>query len=442
MRVHTMLPIVAVAVTVACRGGTTPTLSASFLDSRSECPKEWVFAKEPRYDGDFAVPGGQLSVPREIQNVPEFHDCQRFLVEDQASRELVYGARYAIFAAKDLGRTDTLEMLNDTTLGEGDKDEIALASRLTAGLATAAAEIVADSDYAPLKILRGFNCLYVYLEGPQDWHAKMVPSGTVEQDCSEPVDPNELHGDTLAVRLTGQGHGFTRHDFPKAARWDWDSVRTQHYIGTRCGAAWCEVGDFDFVSSKDRAERFGHPSAGSPVKLRRSFYVKGWYDEQELAIRDGASVVPSGIWGVIVPDSMLEAYSESDFQGWARAAEVALTVPEGVAVNPYQGKYNFTHTDDPISRPNRIYLCKVQAGAACELSNPDIPKTCEGDGDEAWRARIINALGEVAYRCVKRCDYTGQGFDVPGTARWRWLKDDEGAWMRCLQGCCELHGQH
>ncbi len=83
------------------------TVSSSFLDSRRECPKGWVFPKGQSQPGELAVPAGQLSVPREIQNVPEFHDCQRFLVEDGG--RLVYGERFAIFAARDLSWTDTLE---------------------------------------------------------------------------------------------------------------------------------------------------------------------------------------------------------------------------------------------------------------------------------------------------------------------------------------------
>jgi hypothetical protein len=402
-----------------------------------------VWPKEPRYDGDFAVPAGQLSVPAEIQNVPEFHDCQRFLVEDETSRELVYGARYAIFAARDLARTDALEMLNDTTLEAEAKDSISRLTGLEAGEAMAAAEIVADADYTPLQIERGFNCLYVFLQGHQDWHAIMVPSGTVEQDCSEPVDPNELAGSTLHVRLTGQGHGFTGEDFPKVARWDWDSVRTQQYIGLKCGAAWCEVGEIDFASSKDLAQRIGDPPVASSLKRKRRFYVKGWSDEQELAVRQGSQVVPSGIWGAIMPDSLLGTYDDpATFHEWVLAAEVALWVPEGTA-NPYLAKYNFTQTDSPMERLNQISLCKVETGGDCDLSNTDIPQKCEGDlPNESWRARIISASArpDTAYRCVRRCDYTGQGFEVPGTARWRWLKDDEGAWMRCLQGCCELHG--
>ncbi len=211
-------------------------------------------------------------------------------------------------------------MLSDTSLGEDAREEITVVSRFTGREAMAAAEIVADADYDPLGIERGFNCLYVFLPDHFDWHALMVPTGEVEQDCSEVVlNPEELQGQRLVVGTTGEGHNFTHDDFPKVARWDWDSIRTQQYIGLKCGATWCEVGEEDFVPSKDRAER------------------------------------------------------------------------------------------------------------------------CEGDGDEIWRARIVNADGNQAFKCIRRCDMSEEDFEVPGTARWRWLKGDEGAWMRCLQGCCELH---
>ena len=42
------------------------------------------------------------------------------------------------------------------------------------------------------------------------------------------------------------------------------------------------------------------------------------------------------------------------------------------------------------------------------------------------------------FMCARRCDMDTADYWVPGTARWRWRVDDEGMWMRCRNGCCEI----
>jgi hypothetical protein len=86
-------------------------------------------------------------------------------------------------------------------------------------------------------------------------------------------------------------------------------------------------------------------------------------------------------------------------------------------------------------RLNVIELCH---GQNC----PDLPerKACSASDD--WWAKITRADdGAVKSRCVSRCDLSAasvaEGFSVPGTARWRWLAQDEQTRMWCAQGCCE-----
>jgi hypothetical protein len=62
------------------------------------------------------------------------------------------------------------------------------------------------------------------------------------------------------------------------------------------------------------------------------------------------------------------------------------------------------------------------------------------DDDDEWWAKfegLPNSGRDPIYRRVARCPYN---FQVAGTARWRWLPDDPGIWVRCIEGCCEVRG--
>src|SRR5262245_42597861 len=109
----------------------------------------------------------QAALAGPITNVPEFHDCQRFLT---GGRKPGYGPLVAIFASFKL---DSIPQRNVET---------SLKSSGYSAYRVAAAEVYSyDGDYDPLGIHMGFNCLYMAVDtSTQTWHARMqaVPKDT------------------------------------------------------------------------------------------------------------------------------------------------------------------------------------------------------------------------------------------------------------------------
>lgn len=412
-----------------CGGGESaetapPTVlpAATSADSAEQlCPKNWTWKAEQE------VAGGELSAPGSIQNVPEFHDCQRFVVQSNPNGPFEYGGHFAIFATSGWS---VLKMMGNA------------AQNWEFGFPSA--EIYAhDEAYDDLGIGKGFNCLYLYYQNPKGegkrWHAAMVQHGQVEKDCTKPMSIQTLNqiGKKLRVVRQPAGQGDS---VPPVARWDWDEKRNRHYIGIYCGDAWCEVGpDAGFNASQN--------SVGRP---------KAWYDEQYLAIfappptSDTDSIlVPSNIRGTIIPEPLLGARDTTYFKSqWRLVAEAALAAPPETP-NPYKGKLNLSMTNG--TRPfNAIYLCW---GTSCVDSiRPNMADSCAtisedeqlAEEEKHWFGKVVSAGTDPSdnlaaqFRCVERCDFKDSDFAIPGVVRWRWLPNDEKVWVRCAQGCCEL----
>jgi len=225
-------------------------------------------------------------------------------------------------------------------------------------------------------------------------------------------------------------------DYPPVARWDWDAEHHTHYISIRCGEEWCEVGRNDLKPSASHAGTVlpdqAIPDVGSPTshERRRVLEIKGWYDEQRLAVPDGSGLLgASTITGTAFPHPMLDrlqAISDFDVK-WIPAAYVLLDSESG----PYKGKLNF---DIGI---NRVYLCSGAFTNCSGVSSGASEPSCASEADHLWWARILSARGDVEYRCVIR--RLQAGVEFPGTVRWRWDEHDEKFWIRCPQGCCTVN---
>ena len=376
--------------------------SISPRPGRPECPHDWDFK------------AGQAAAVGPTINVPEFNDCQRFIVYTDTGR--VYDSLYAIFASRGLDTLDTALAVLDS----GHSGKVALV----------AAEVYAEGVYRALGITSTFNCLYLYRDVRTAWRAKMVPVGRAEVDCSQPIDPTNTQGMELRV-VPEHLRGFAESDFPAVARWDLDTLHHVQYIGIKCGADWCDVGPSIFAPT--------NPQKGSTTVGRRTTTIKGWYDEQPLAdTAPGGYVRPSGLWGRIYPDMRLDSYRVQDFaKRWLHVADVALENRSGLA-NPhnlYKQRFNFDITQ-PGGRLNAIFMCH---GTNADCGVP-LTLTCDGDG--LWWARVVEATSgdgrPPRFMCEERRAHNGLGIHVPGTARWRWLASDETTWKRCDNGCCEL----
>lgn len=364
------------------------------LAGRPECPHDWDLKREQ-------VPDVASTI-----NIPEFNDCQRFIVRDRDGT-LHYDSLYAIFAA------DTLMVLDS----------------IDPGTRIAVAEIYSEGRYDTLGIARNLNCLIIARDSspaPGTWEARMIPvtSGT---QCDTLPDNT---GTLLTVhRLLGH---FSSEDFPRVARWQWDSANMVQYIGVYCGRAWCAVTNPELTP------------VFPPATGNRTRAIPGWHDDQLLAYHDANGYLrPSLIHGTIYPDPGLDARtSTAQFAGWTPAAQVTLEPLTGVdprAIGQYKQTMNFDVTLP--GQFNLMLLCYGDIRTTpnpCPMSPADslrLANTCGGSG--LWWAMVVAAGGDRKPLCVMRRPNENVPFRIPGTARWRWVANDERTWKACVQGCCE-----
>jgi hypothetical protein len=266
----------------------------------------------------------------------------------------------------------------------------------------------------------------------------MVPWGDSE-DCTDGSrslsDPSAK---TLQVRPSGVA-GIGDDDYPPVARWDWDSVRRQQYIGIKCGPAWCEVGNPGFTPSPAYSgpipsfDPVTCVSAATVIEAVRVTRVKGWYDSQRLAVVSGSATVPGGVWGYFIPSPALNRIDQVScfLNNWVHTAVVVVD-------DNY--KFGFESGVNKISTCHGPAEPATTGGDACNVPSPP---PCPADIDGLpWWAMTESPMGAKTYRCVKRRDHaaelTALNLQIPGTVRWRWLSSDETNWMRCSTGCCEI----
>lgn len=367
--------------------------------------------------------------------IPEYNDCQRFVVPlsgatGTASR-LVFDSLYAIYADPNLPQ---LMLKIDS-----------------GGLAIRVALIVSyNGTYASLGIGPGYSCLYLYKDTPGavTIRASMEAAPT-ESACPFRIAPTSgLAGTALEVRRDTFAK-LTDVDYPPVARWDWDPGRKEQYIGIKCGAGWCEVGRAGFTSSAG----FVAPSSWS-AERRRIRLVKGWYDEQILAVNPtpGADPYVSGIRGTVFPHPQLSEYENAAFYNrWRPVGAIALSASHPT----YKSKLNsraapvaYGGTPFILGQLNLIALCQddPETGETCPGLPSPAPKCPSPYESLAWGWARIRLAGTTAaapnykYVCVPRwANPTASSNPVPGAARWRWLVADETVWTKCSAGCCEVH---
>src|SRR5690606_11226794 len=226
-------------------------------------------------------------------------------------------------------------------------------------------------------------------------------------------------------------HLLAGENLPPVARCDWDPNGLHNYIGIKCGAHWCEVGNRN-ESRRHRADTMPPPRpipnkpTPSDEKRARVVEIKGWYDEQRLAVPNQAGgLVVRSLEGTLIPHAALhDLTATSDFTGWTPVATATLNA----ASADYKHKLNLD------AGVNFIEFC---AGPMSEcIPRGTTPSVCTSPSDGDWWARIISASGDTTYNCVVRRQHPGAA--PPATARWRWLEDDETMWIRCPGGCCTL----
>jgi hypothetical protein len=439
--VFSLMLLVAILVVFLIPFATRETLvDALMVNGRPECPQhDKIFVDS---SGTWVPRPVEIAGSGPITYVPEYHDCQRFMV--QASAPKKYGPLVAIFARIDLaalgdppglltstgatGLTGTAVPIAGVTstaapsLGNLSLQltNLALVSTGTQrGTERSVATILNyDDAYDPLHIPRGYSCLYVFHETTTTWAARLVQAPS-DATCLEPMD---------TVTKTFWRLGVTHYDDPgppPVARWDWDSGTQEQYVGIRCGSRWCEV------YNPDKAH------TPSPTYLGRS---KGSYDEQVLAeattgVGNPDGLIPGEAIGTAFPVGVLEQNTEIMFKNaWVPVAQVSLSQESPV----YKSKYKLSKRpgEEAPNGKNWVSLCMGTKSQCVPLTAQAGVGNC-GNATDPWWARIENSEGKKKYRCVvRRLSPTGAPLP-PGVVRWRWKLQDEGMWIRCPGGCCE-----
>jgi hypothetical protein len=367
---------------------------------------------------------GTLSGPGLIQNVPLYHDCQRFLVGP--ADNLAFDSLFAVFA--------TQRVKDLATIAAGD--------------AIPAAEILAWNNYDPLSINAGYNCIYMGKSAFGEWVATIVNYGKAEGDCQKTRPASELLGTVLQVIPRAPPMATIDSDFPHVARWDWDRTNSQHYLGLPCGLAWCEIGRPGFVPSPSAFDELpvDYTDTLSNDQKKR-LAIKGWYDQQIIAappLTAGTRARSSGIMGTVIPLPHEGDPDEGFFTDqWKPVVYVLLNVPEGVN-NPYDTKLNLEATTAGGQVHNTISLCYA-GSSACGLSSgtPSCSAAYQAASSmgvaRRWWAKIESSDGDVEYKCVLAYPppMALGNAGTPRTARWHWLDRDEVMWEWCPTGCCE-----
>ena len=345
---------------------------------RERCPNE------PRKQGeDWVHQRDDLNIllARRTQHIPEYHDCQKLLV--RGDRGLEYGPLVGIWARDNL-------------------DAIAKDSFRLKPVAVAELYNFSQTVYAPLRIEPGYSCLY--LQGGQgQWRAFLKQLGPQNPIC--PDGSTISAGTAMGLEVRVQPNSSSR---PTAARWDLDPTRDIQYMGIWCPDGWCEIGARGFKSSPVR-------TGATPQET-----VKGWYDEQYLAVIDGGVLRPSTIRGRTVPVKGLGQMTLATFDcgnncvgkaGWVKVATIYI---ERDSADYYYNKLNLVDRDVP----NHLFLRYNSA-------------------KQIWNAQIRNPR-RIAFRTMIRIDHGN--IPIPGTSRWHFMGMDETVWVRCSDGCCDVTG--
>lgn len=375
---------------------------------------------------------GQLSLPGRITDVPEFHDCQKFIVSGGVHGNFL--TLFAIFARDSLREaTNRFDAIADAAQSASDSTAVA-----TFGAPVAVGEVLAlDKGYAELGIHPLFNCLFLR-PTYNGLEAKMIPVDKNEQSCKTMEHPEDKPGTPLAVVRT-----YFKHDTaPPVARWDWDRDNNTQHIGIACGIAWCDIGKAGFHPSRPHALSTGAPND-------RVIAVKGWYDEQRLAVpstmvtafASATALIPGHVIGTFVPMPDLGSDAGpsvgSRYDGkWVRVATVGMTDTSGV----YLGKLNIV-SSPVLNAVDSVSLCYGKL-RQCITNTGITPKKCKAtDFPDSlrWWGMITNPVTTPSYFCVTRRGHENiPGLHIPGIVRWRWAIKDETMWIRCLEGCCEV----
>ena len=455
--------------------------SAAFT-KLNECPHYWTAS------GGGPFPGDSIPLIGRITNVPEYHDCQRFVGTNMRYLDIA-----AVWVREDIQGfyQRTMDLTppigprpGTAVLAGGQPASFNVADSSGAALDTAKLGVVgiiwSDGLYKPLGLDPGWSCLVMKWKmvgaaiDPTSYSGLAVHVASADS-CSKLNVIDIAKGYPLAVTALAPRIGDVS---PPVARWDWDDSLKVQYVSMWCPTGWCEFHNARFTSSPVWDANIAPYAASAGMVVRQ----KGYYDEQILAdpLVGGTRLDPTLVRGTIFPEPGLDTRSVTSYTGhWLPVARVTMSK----ASPNYLSKYLYkVHPGAPDGADNLVSLCFKLGGALSRQSirpaeNADMSKieaampsvgerpmavtvdaargvvaggTCSGtapqracprDADNGgyWYMKVTNPDNAERLYCV-HYRKAPSGVTVPGIVRWRWTWRDEIIWIGCPQGCCEGDG--
>lgn len=327
----------------------------------------------------------------------EVHDCQRLVIRQAAG--YVFGPLVGIFPLDTAMQLDTMAFTQP---------------RIVASIYNWGDFNLRPQPYEPLGIQPGWQCLWLRHDNGT-WAAAVTP--VVNVPCDSPTSHAAPQFSQLTVQEfnhdSAQAANPAAGFYPATARWGWDSVHAQHYIGIKCGTAWCAIGDSAFT-----------PREVNPLTGPRERSIPGWYDEQHVAVHDRTDplnpVLRPGPWATIYPDSALARRFPPNFQN------VAVDVAHIEVIQDPADPVGFAHY------VRRFHL-HVSGGIGRVTMHVAVPNEHSTTGQAEFRQRTTGSKRPAA--TFKRMP--GVLHAAPGAARWRWHENPgETGWYWC-GGCCD-----
>jgi hypothetical protein len=325
----------------------------------------------------------------------EIHDCQRLVFSGEG--QLSFGPLVGIFPI-DAAMADP-----DTAFRQG---------RVVASIfnwGSREDSEVGRTPYEQLGLQGEWHCLWLRNEARGTWSAAITTAESAP--CGDEQNTERPDWGALSVaeirHAAAPGGAPGSSVYPRTARWGWDSVNAAHYIGIKCGDAWCAVGARGF-QKRERDVLTG------PIERT----IPGWYDEQHLAVTESVPGGPArlrpGPWATIYPAPGLRASSDADFKARMRFVATIVLMPgssDATALDRYRYKFNATGPDTV-----GIWL-HVQP-------------------DESVRVEFRNQITAPATsKNTQRMMQTLHAAE--GAVRWRWHRTDETGWIWC-GACCDI----
>ncbi len=297
---------------------------------------------------------------------------------------------------------------------------------------------IVHPGYQPLGIVpNGSYCLYLGKRNDeQDWVAFLSGSYGCPEKYSLQAIP--APGIEMAVFPASIAES-DKNDIPAVARWEWSPTKKINYVGIKCGDDWCRIGPkSNAFTVNDLEPPISQPGSEPQKKLAR---LKGYSDYQILGeverVNGKDTLMPTGPVGILIPTP--EGASLDANKKFALAATVQLKSSPKPG-----GKYALMNLQ---ANANSVELCN---GSYTECNDnamkeytESIPtefaggaKKCESD----WYARLAPSGGKGAYRCATYTKHHDGADPDRITARWAFYPNDEGMWIRCNAGCCQIKG--